>query len=276
MTGGSDDYIYENAPLVEVIAELRWHLLPIESMPGAEIDPIYDRALPKVRDALAGMGLKHVDQLVPEHVPQEMIAGLPAFRFRPAANRWPLVQLGPGVMTVNVTPPYEGWGEFAVTLEGAIRAVDATFSFGEQFSRIKSLELRYLDAFTAKHGLGDHIEFIRDDLSLTIQPPDALIGALKEPDANVYPGVNLQFPVRGRPYDQMLLSASRGARDGREALIYDLRVRHHTPEHVLERGEDVIKWMHDAHRILNIAFERTISDRLRAVMGPKRAVRERT
>ena len=35
-------FVYENAPLVEVVAEIRWQLKFLASAPNAKIDPYYE------------------------------------------------------------------------------------------------------------------------------------------------------------------------------------------------------------------------------------------
>ena len=268
-----EDYVYEDAPLVEVLAELRWQLLPIASMPGAEIDPHFERGHPKVQEALAENGFSHVERLVPNDVPFEVVAGSPIFRYRLAPDRWPLVQLGPGIMTVNITPPYEGWAEFRRTMEFAVNVVDQVFAFGSEFSMIKSCEVRYIDAFTERHGMHDPTTFLTNDLSMPAMPPQKVVEMLKPEDANVIPNLRFRFPVKDRPNDTLALNAGHGKRNGTEAVIYDLRLQHLVPEGVVKTAADVLKWMDEAHQQLHIAFENTISDELRERFGPKRAVR---
>ncbi len=62
----SSDFIYENAPLVEVIAEVRWRLVRIVSIPGAELDPMFERGYGKLKDLLEQEGFRHLERSVPE------------------------------------------------------------------------------------------------------------------------------------------------------------------------------------------------------------------
>lgn len=268
-----EDYVYEDAPLVEVIAEVRWQLLPIASMPGAEIDPHFERGHKKVQEALAEHGLMHLERLAPPNVPHEILAGKPIFRYRRAPDRWPLVQLGPGIMTVNITPPYEGWGEFRKIIETAVRVVDEIFDFGSEFSTIKSCEVRYIDAFTERYGMHDPSIFLAEDLSMPASPPRGVLDELKQEGACVLPNLKFRFPVKDRENDSIILNAAHGKRDGMEAIIYDLKMHHAVPEGVMKTADDVLTWMDEAHDRLHTAFEETISDRLRERFGEKRSVR---
>lgn len=268
-----EDYIYEDAPLVEVIAEVRWQLLPIASLPGAEIDPHFERGHSKVGAALAKHGFTHSERIVPSDVPYEFLAGKPIFRYRRAPDLWPLVQLGPGIMTVNITPPYEGWGDFRGIIETAVHVVNDIFGFGLEFSKIKSCEVRYIDAFTARHGMNDPSAFLADDLSMPASPPPGVLDNLKLEGASVLPNVKFRFPVKDREHDTIVLHAAHGKRDGKEAIIYDLRMQHAVPEGTVKSATEVLTWMDEAHDRLHIAFEETVSDKLRERFGKKRTVR---
>ena len=176
-------------------------------------------------------------------------------------------------MTVNITPPYEGWGEFRKTIETAIHSVDQIFGFGSEFSTIKSCEVRYIDAFTERHGMHDPSNFLAADLSMPVSPPPAVLDKLKPEGASVLPNVKFRFPVKDRENDFIILNAAHGLHGGREAIIYDLRMQHAVPEGVVKSAGEVLTWMDEAHNRLHIAFENTIGDKLRSRFGQKRAVR---
>jgi uncharacterized protein (TIGR04255 family) len=165
------DFVYENAPLIEVIAEIRWNLVALASMPGAAVDPMFGRASGRFTDAVGKLGYTHVERLIPPEVPQEVVAYQPVLRHRREANRWPLFQIGPGVFTVNVTMPYKGWNAFQEVIQLGLQALDQTYGLSKGLIELASLQLRYVNGFTAKHGMVNYADFCTTDLRLAVAPP---------------------------------------------------------------------------------------------------------
>ena len=99
----STDVVLQNKPLVEAIFELRWKLE--ERSPGIKIDPHYKILVgamyEKVKDRYP-----FPEQMPTVNIPDEMAAHVVQHRFRKAENEWPLVQVGPGIVTLNDTHGY--------------------------------------------------------------------------------------------------------------------------------------------------------------------------
>ncbi len=102
----------KNAPLVEALLELRWEL-----QQEAEPLPARDSAYPLIVGLLYGQ-VKNVypfiEALSQSHLPAELIPFVPTHRFRIGADQWPLVQIGPGIATLNFTTLYR-WEGFRAT-----------------------------------------------------------------------------------------------------------------------------------------------------------------
>ncbi|MDF3381958.1 MULTISPECIES: TIGR04255 family protein [unclassified Sulfitobacter] len=268
----SNDYLYENAPLVEVVAEVRWDMVAIASMPGSEIDPLFERKHSAMQAAMAEVGFAFAERLVPDHVPNEMLAGQPIFRYRTAPNSWPLVQYGPGVFTVNITPPYDGWSEFRETLALAVNAFDSVLSLGSDFTNVRAADLRYIDAFTEMHGMNQFSTFLRDHLSVPMAPPQGLLASIGSPQADYVPRVEFSTQVGKRLDTRFVFHAASGTKDDTPAAILDLRARREFSEAKVAKSNELLTWFDEAHSILHSAFESTISDELRNRIGPARPI----
>ena len=99
-----------NKPLAEAIFELRWALNDVG--PGFSDDPGW-QLLPglyysKVRDTYP-----HQVSLPATHLPTEVSGHMVRHQFRVGADKWPLTQLGPGILTVNETEGYTVWEDFS-------------------------------------------------------------------------------------------------------------------------------------------------------------------
>ena len=94
----------KNKPLVEAILELRWKL----SIQG--IDPHYSLLLGRFPERIEAKYPLH-EPLPNAQFSDAMMPYILQHRFRPGLNKWPLIQIGPGVMTVNETEGYT-WDKF--------------------------------------------------------------------------------------------------------------------------------------------------------------------
>src|SRR5581483_2894612 len=93
----------KNKPLVEAILEVRWGL--VSHAPGHESDPHYKLLLGRLYDRLQEKYPEH-EQLPTAIIPDELVGHVVQHRFRTSAKGWPLVQVGPGILTINSTAEY--------------------------------------------------------------------------------------------------------------------------------------------------------------------------
>ena len=104
----------KHAPLVEALLELRWEL-----QQDGESLPARDPAYPLIVGLLYGQvkeGYPCIEALPQSRLPAEVIPFLPTHRFRIGASEWPLVQIGPGIATLNFTASYR-WQRFQAAAE---------------------------------------------------------------------------------------------------------------------------------------------------------------
>ncbi len=159
----------ENKPLVEAILEIRWRLPGTQS--ASQIDPHYKLLLGRLFDRLLEDYPEH-EQLPAANVPDELARYVVQHRFRVAINSWPLIQLGPGIFTVNSTADYK-WSDFHPRVLSAIdKLYDAHPKAGEL--KITNLILRYIDAVDFDFRADNTFEFLKDKLKMGISLPDNL------------------------------------------------------------------------------------------------------
>ena len=159
----------KNKPLVEAILEVRWKLQG--TPPAPQIDPHYKLLLGRLFDRMLDDYPEH-EQLPTANVPDEMVGHVVQHRFRIAAHSWPLVQIGPGIFTVNSTDDYK-WEDFRPRVLTAInRLYDAHPKIGEL--KITNLILRYIDAVDFDFSAGNTFEFLRNMLKMNVSLPETL------------------------------------------------------------------------------------------------------
>lgn len=262
----SEDFVYKNAPLIEVIAEVKWSLLPLAAVPGGAVDPFFIKGRNLFEERVKALGYVVSERAVPEGIPLELLARAPVFRFRREPNRWPLFQLGPGMFTCNMVPPYKGWSEYEKILGGGLEAIYASFPFDGQTARLEALELRYIDGFTRKHGLENYQDFLKDKLGLSVKLPQEFFEKLRV-DEGASEGA---FDLRMRLSDfngTLSVKVAPGRVGNERAAIAEFHVS--ATADVPQASGEVRSWMHNAHLIVRNAFQSLRSQKLEDLMGPR-------
>jgi uncharacterized protein (TIGR04255 family) len=264
------DFLYENPPLVEVIAEIHWRLVPIQIGPGTAIDPHREAFAEAFTEACAQYGFTVDETVVPDNVPRELLGHQVVRRFRREANGWPLFQIGPGVVTANIVPPYDGWSEFLPVIRLAVQMLFRSYPLPERYLKIEALELRYIDAFTEKHGVTDRATFIRDDLGMAPPLPEAVLALASETEEPVQQTASALLQLRNPANSTASLSVENGTASDRPAVIATFRARTRG-DHLRGVGQDFIEtWFNDAHGVVKEWFESVVSGRVKEKMGPAR------
>ena len=135
-----------NAPLTEVIFELRWALEEGEGiLPPFRQDPGYTVLTHAFRDSAKRAGFPVVKDLSPGIPPMAYSVGL---RFYQSPERaFPIWQIGPGIFAANQSADYE-WAKFKKLVLKGVSHLLKTYPKMKTF-RLRPLkfELRYIDNF---------------------------------------------------------------------------------------------------------------------------------
>ena len=263
------DYIYEKAPLVEVIAEVHWALKELGTAPGTKIDPYYDL----FRDVFVAYAkeieLSDIQELVPNAVPLELLPNQPRLRLRSAPGRWPLAQIGPGILTANIVPPYNGWAVFEPFLCKLVDALFANYPIPDRTLRIEKLHLRYIDGFDDRFSFARYSDFAAEMLGIHTPLPDTFI------ESTVKPGTDITYLLENRFHNTTpegstgKVKLSPGRMNNRDALIMELHCESLFSQNTLVRAPDVKAWFTIAHQRLHSQFETLTTPALKTAMGAK-------
>jgi len=251
------DIVLKNKPLVEAIFELRWKLRKIA--PGTRADPHYQLLIGRLYDRLGDEYPFH-EQLPAASFPDDIANYLVRHRFRKAENDWPLIQLGPGILTVNDTDGYE-WSDFGCRINRAIKALFEVYPDSQKGLPLARCELRYIDAVAFDFESQDVFDFLENQLKTTVRPHSPLFadtGVSDTPRA-----LDLRFSFSSStPPGSVRLRFARGMRGEEGALIWETVV-------VVE-GEDaptscsgISDWVKDAHNLTHDWFFKLIDGDLR-------------
>ncbi|RYH28896.1 MAG: TIGR04255 family protein, partial [Alcaligenaceae bacterium] len=147
---------FDVAPLVEIIAEVRWSdptafMVPGPLMGLSQPSNATDEFFMRFGGRAYGSGFQRAERLVPPGFPVPI--GQVVYRYRPPEDfhdemaRSALWQVGPGVFTANAVPPYRSWVEFSPLVRAGLEVLFETRPADVRNSPVSSVSLRYVDAF---------------------------------------------------------------------------------------------------------------------------------
>jgi len=239
----------KNPPLVEVILEVRWELQNAGEA-HIKVDPHYSILLGKLYDRLQGSYPYH-EQLPQASIPDEISGYVVKHRFRHEQGGWPLVQLGPGILTVNHTKKYTTFNEFCPLAVSAVRHLFEVYPKPEILN-ISSLLLRYIDAKEFDYQKENIQVFLRDKMGVPLSLPEKLFentGVDKVPRNLTW---NCSFAC-SKPRGLATLKFATGLSNGKPALIWEQIVKSGRRD-VPDMPSGFENWIRRAHKITESWF----------------------
>src|SRR5215467_7083272 len=216
---------YRYPPLVELIAELRWG----SPLPAAQPRNVivlatgtHEEFFMRFGSRVGALGYQQIERLVPPGFPALPSQAIYRFRKTAPEQGTTLYQVGTGVFSANITPPYRSWQEFQPVVEGGVHILLETRNPAEKELSFSSASLRYIDAFGKQLTEGrSTAAFIRDVLGFELQPPAAVCDEVA-PSAEIRPTIQVQVPLKSG--QQMSLALGEGSVSGEDAVVMDITV----------------------------------------------------
>lgn len=209
---------YNDPPLVELIAELRWG----PSLPSAQTNklPPVPITLPRAQDdevfmnfgmLMAQEGYGRLERLLPAGMP--LPPHFVTCRFRPtdANQQSPLFQIGKGIFTANAMPPnYGSWKSFCPIVKNGIEMlIDAHKRAGEPPPEINQALVRYIDVFNDRLTSGRSVsDFMSEVLGVQVTLPMAITNLAK---IKIEPLIQFTVPVEHGLLSMTLGGGTQGA-----------------------------------------------------------------
>lgn len=192
---------FNEPPLIELIAEVRWS--PVGVPPGAAVpgnvaafDPsAFDSLFMRFAGLIGAKGFTQSERLVPPGFPSLLYQATYRYSRNGVEPGQALFQLGPGIFSTHITPPYKRWSDFAPFLEDGIEALVSVRKATEKEPTFDRSMVRYLDCFTTRYTQGrDPRSFIKDALGITVGLPDAIERRARSGN-DISPTLQLSFPL---------------------------------------------------------------------------------
>lgn len=245
----------KNKPLVEAIFELRWELQ--EQTGGMKIDPHYKVLIGTVYDKVKSEYPFH-EQLPTATMPDEMSGYIVQHRFRKGKDEWPLIQIGPGIITLNDTDGYV-WKDFEKRISFVINTI-----FGIHLNprnlKVNGLILRYIDVIDFDYNKDNAFNFLKEKMKINVNVYQKLFvntGVSKLPK-----GFDLRFFFpSAKPKGDVGLRFVRGKRKEVDALIWETTVQS-TGKNLPDTKKKITIWVENAHKLTHDWFFKIIEGEL--------------
>jgi len=246
----------KNKPLVEAIVEIRW-LLPDQGIPGIAVDPYYRLLLGRFSERVEKDYPAH-EALQTASIPDGMVPHVVQHRFRAAKDSWPLVQLGPGIMTVNDTAGYK-WEGFQEKCEKALDQLFEAHPSSENF-KIQDIVLRYIDAVAFNLDEENIFKFLREKMKIGLALPDNLFADTKISKNPSSFNWQASFSIK-EPEGMITMRFANGVKDDQSSLIWETIV-HSSGTQIPKLPDGFSRWLHSAHNVTDDWFFKLIEGEL--------------
>jgi uncharacterized protein (TIGR04255 family) len=207
-----------------------------------------------------------MEPIVPSEIPREILSYKPLFRYRGGKDEWPLYQIGPGIMTANIVPPYEGWPKFFPVISEGLKALYQSYPSAERHLRPSVLRLIYINAFGPEHGYDNQRDFLQGGLKFNISPPADLNQYIEEASASVTS--TFDFKLKHLANSFATVRISHGVSRDNPALIVE-NIIHRNVGPIKLSAQDIEDWFGKAHDSNHHLFETYITDRTRQSFGKR-------
>ncbi len=230
----------KNAPLKEVIFDIRWNL-DIDDDTNKFYDANFDLALGKFHNTIKKEFSK-IERIVPPFIPKEFANYIPQFRFSKETT-YPLIQLGEGVLSINDNDiNYEWKNNFSPLIRDTLTKLCNSYEKSLTFNRVS---LRYIDAVNLSDIESKNFpKFLAEKLNYEIKKSFESPGELSSFNYNEI------FKLPGGDNLQLVFSSGVDKETQAPQIIWQYIVF----KDVEQSQQDVFIWLDKAHKVTSDLF----------------------
>lgn len=231
-----------NAPLIEVIFELKWQInrrsdfTKYQYLVGDLYSVVKDRY--PIRE-----------NLVPSEIPPDVLINKPIHRFRSKQNGYPLIQIGPGLITLNTNDENYYWEDF---YELSKEITSAFFDIYPVDHESFNANLLYLDFFEFDFKNQNVNDFLNDLFNITIS--QNFIKTTKNPY-----NLDLGF-FHETDLGKLSVTLKRGSNSqNQDGVVMNTMLQ---SEKEMGNKEEILNWLNDAHEFSSDMFKKITEGKL--------------
>lgn len=253
-----------NAPLAEVVFELRWSLVGDPGLPlPLHTDPGLLPALSMFTVEAAKLGFSATRDM---SRPQETGGyGIARRFYRSAEKPFPLLQLGPGIFASNQSVEYDFEGFKQQTLEGMDAFLRSYPSLSGYPLMPNQFELRYIDFFDKSLlGTTDLFKFLEQGSTLGVKLPPILQQSTF--GGEVSGRLLCSVPVRSQPNTVFSFDVGSAKKDKDDVIRLETKVVTKPGTTKAAQNSDLVhwvsEWLENAHGLTSPFFKGFVQPKL--------------
>lgn len=236
-------------PLLESIFELRWEI-ENHAQSGRMRDPSYPMMYGSLYERLR-KDLPLLEDLPSSQAHPESTPYVPRHRMRREKDAYPLMQVGPGILTINMAKEYS-WESFSSLIMRVISSVIELYPSGSIPLNLIKAELRYVNGVRFDIARDHPLQFLEDKLHIKMDVDGEFFKANALNDRPNALGLNLSY-VLDKPVGNLSISTHLGQFDAKPAFIQQILVQSFS-ELVPSEMESFSLWLEEAHSAIKHAF----------------------
>ena len=235
-----------NAPLQEVIFEVKW-ALDISEKTNQAYDKGFDLAAGKFSGIVQDI-FPIVKRKLPDELPINFLNYQTVYQYKSEENKWPVLQLGPGIFTVNDTDKNYNWEKtyFPLIKEG-IQWLENAY---QKKLTYHFVSLKYIDTIKANdYGFtGDWKKFISDNLNLSFQNHFKIDSDVTDVQ------LNQAFELKDNSQLQISVSSGKTNKQNEPLLVWQIGIN----KHKTFPDNELFQWLINSHEITSSLFKKLV------------------
>lgn len=228
------------APLVEVVIELRWKITSKKELAGVQYlyGDLYNELKRKY---------PYRESIIPVEVPMEMIINQPIHRFRAEKGGYPLLQIGPGIITLNTIDAKYYWETFFEDAKELIQ----TFHTIYLPNNIVVPAILYIDFFPFDFSINNVHKYINQKFNITF-------GQSFFETEKFLSDFNMGFAYNTDLGD-LRVNFQKGKNQNVEGILLQTRIN---GKPTTSNFKNLNNWLGEAHKILSQLFKQLTAGEL--------------
>jgi uncharacterized protein (TIGR04255 family) len=243
-----------NPPLVEAWLEVRWELEPI-APPHVMRDPAFAFALGRFYEGIKDR-FPVREPLEAAEMPEQTLPYVVRYRFRVRNDKWPLLQIGPGIASVNVVTDYS-WTSFSQEAANLRKALLQAYE--DVPLKWTVIALRYRNVEIFDYESNNALDFLKHKLNISFNLPTGIPGEvskLQSPSAiNSKIEFELQEPNAVGALQTATVLKNAESDLPEKAMLWELSVvsKDEKTPNISQEGE-FMRWLDAAHAVIHEWF----------------------
>lgn len=223
-----------NAPLIEVIFELRWKVSTQEDF--AKFQYLHGDIFSALKELYP-----YRESISNPTIPIELLTNKPIYRFRSEIDGYPLIQIGPGIICLNSIDEKYDWQEYFMWASQLINTYFNVNSLtGDEFF---TSSLIYIDFFGI-YKPNNLLDFINENLNTTFK--QRFISGDEKLQS-----FNLSYSYE-KDIGYVVLAINSGTNNGKEGIVTETRIN----SHPLKADPNMIlEWLDSSHSFCSNIFK---------------------